>query len=71
MGAEKYMSERYQKCLVVLHWAVMRRGVFIFFQCAHLVDVVQFGTWPSAVVGLLTQPLGANFDPAAARLAAA
>lgn len=33
--------------------------------------MVQFGTRPAAVVGLLPQPLGANFDPAAAGLAAA
>lgn len=33
--------------------------------------MVQFGTRPAAVVGLLPQPLGANFDAAAAGLAAA
>ena len=36
-----------------------------------LVHVVQLGAWPPPVVRLLPQPLGANFDPAAARLAAA
>ena len=33
--------------------------------------MVQFGTWPTAVVGFLSEPLGANFDPTAAGLAAA
>lgn len=33
--------------------------------------MVQFGTWPAAVVRLLPEPLGANFDAAAAGLAAA
>lgn len=33
--------------------------------------MVQFGTRPAAVVGLLPQPLGANLDAAAAGLAAA
>lgn len=33
--------------------------------------MVQFGTRPAAVVGLFPQPLGANFDAAAAGLAAA
>lgn len=37
----------------------------------YLVDVIQLGTRPPAVVGLLPQPLGANFDAAAAGLAAA
>lgn len=37
----------------------------------YLVDVVQLGTRPAAVVRLLPEPLGANFDPAAAGLAAA
>ena len=36
----------------------------------YLIDVVQFGAGPSAVVGFLAEPLGANFDPAAAGLAA-
>lgn len=33
--------------------------------------MVQFGTRPAAVVRFLSEPLGANFDPAAAGLAAA
>lgn len=33
--------------------------------------MVQFGTGPTTVVGLLPQPLGTNFDAAAAGLAAA
>lgn len=37
----------------------------------YLVNVVQFRTRPAAVVGLLPQPLRANFDAAATRLAAA
>lgn len=37
----------------------------------YLVDVVQLGARPPPVVRLLSQPLGANFDPAATRLAAA
>ena len=33
--------------------------------------MVQLGAGPPAVVGLLAEPLGAHFDPAAAGLAAA
>lgn len=36
----------------------------------HLIDVVQLGTRSASIVRLLPQPLGANFDPAAAGLAA-
>lgn len=41
------------------------------FQCLYLVDVIQFGTRPAAIVRFLPEPLGANFDTAAAGLAAA
>lgn len=37
----------------------------------HLIDVVQFGTWSPTVVGFFPEPLGANFNPTAARLTAA
>lgn len=38
---------------------------------SHLVDVVQFGTRSPTIVGLFSEPLGANFDPTATGLAAA
>lgn len=41
------------------------------FQCLYLVDVIQFGTRPAAIVRFLPEPLGANFDTAAAGLTAA
>ena len=40
-------------------------------QGQYLVDVVQFGTWPAAIVRFLPKPLGTNFHSAAAGLAAA
>lgn len=36
-----------------------------------LVDVVQFGTGSSTIVGFFSEPLGANFDPTSAGLTAA
>lgn len=36
-----------------------------------LIDMVQFGTRSPTVVGFLPEPLGANFDPTSAGLAAA
>lgn len=38
---------------------------------SHLVDVVQFRTGSPSVVGFFSEPLGADFDPAAAGLTAA
>lgn len=40
----------------------------LFFQ--YLVHLVQFRTRPAAVVAFFSEPLGANFDPTAAGLAA-
>lgn len=37
----------------------------------HLVDMVQFRTRSSSIVGLFSEPLGAHFDPAATGLTAA
>ena len=41
------------------------------FRGLYLVDVVQFGTRAATVVRFLSQPLGADLDSTAARLAAA
>lgn len=33
--------------------------------------MIEFGTWPPTIIGLFSEPLGANFDSTAAGLAAA